>query len=586
MCNYQYIAILAVNREVKLFSMVYSVLRNFLAVLLVYTIPAPVLSADSASSLRIVASRSVYPLVVDRLVEGFLKSYPNTKIKVDTFGSLEAISMARAGKADVLITYYPPEEHRLLKEGVVVNRIEFMFSSYAIFGPPTDELGLLKESTIQNVLKKIANNKAPFISSSKNGGTYHKLFDLWKSVGINPDWSWYEISNTTPLGAMRIAAEQEAYTFADIATYIQNRKELSAALVPLYQGGYELHKPFSIMQINYDKVKRPVHPLSTKFVEYITSDIGQQIISIANRDKFNAPVFFPAAHFDPTIIAKRMHDDVERANRNFYIVSAILLIAALMFFAMLYMFFRSRNFSKEKMKADVARGIAEQASNAKSEFLSKMSHELRTPMNAILGFSQILEMKEQDEDQRRNLQEIITAGEHLHFLIDDVLELSNIENNRVKILIEEVDVDGVIGDCITLCQEAVNKNQLNISVKGPMGYKVKADVTRLKEVLINLITNAAKYNKPNGTIILEKKVVDGDWLRLSVIDTGRGISKEKQKNLFEPFERLGLESSGIEGTGIGLVISKNLVELMSGRIGFESKPDQGSTFWVDFKLFE
>ena len=586
MCKYQYIAIVGMNREIKILSMVYDALRTFLVVLLIYTIPAPAFSADSAPSLRIVASRSVYPLVVDRLIEGFLKSYPDTKIEVDFFGSFEAINMARTGKTDVLISYYPPEEIRLLKEGVVVNRIEFMFGSYAIFGPPTDELGLLQESTIQSVLKKIADNNVPFITPSKNGGTYHKLFDLWTSVGINPDWPWYEITNTTPLGAMRLAAEQEAYTFADIATYVQNRKELSTELVPLYQGGYDLHKPFSIMQINYEKVKRLEHPLSSKFVEYITSDIGQQIISIANRDKFNAPIFFPAAHFDPTIIAKRMQNDIERTNRNFYIVSGMLVIVGLMFLTMLYMFFRARNFSKARMNADIARGIAEQANNAKSEFLSKMSHELRTPMNAILGFSQILEMKEQDEEKKRNLHEIVSAGQHLHLLIDDVLELSYIENNRTKILIEEVDVDDIIGDCITLCQDVVNKSQLNLSVKGPMEYKVRADVTRLKEVLINLITNAAKYNNPNGTIIIEKKVVKGDWLRLSVSDTGRGISKEKQKNLFEPFERLGLETTGIEGTGIGLVISKNLVELMSGNIGYESELDQGSTFWVEFILAE
>jgi len=559
-------------------------LKSIFLLLMICAAPLPVLSADSEEAIRIVASRSVYPLVVDRLLESFRKQNPDTKIEVDIFGSFQAVNEARAGKADILITYYPPEELRLLEEGVVINRIEFMFGSYAIFGPPDDELGLLKESTIQNVLKKIAQNNAPFVAPSENGGTFHKLQDLWTSIGIVPDWPWYEITDTTPLGAMRIAATQEAYTFADIATYIANRKELSPALVPLYQGGYELHKPFSIMQINYAQVKRAENPLSSKLVDFIISDRGQQIISEANRDEFNAPIFFPAANFDPTVIAKRMHDNIERANRDFYIVSGMLAIIGSMLLILFYMFLRARNIMKEKAKSDIARGVAEHANTAKTEFLSRMSHELRTPMNAILGFSQILEMKENDDEKRRNLQAIVSAGHHLHHLIDDVLELSDIENSRTKILMDEVWVDEVINDCLMLAGEVVKKNQVNITVKGDVQYMVNADSTRFKEVLLNLITNAAKYNKPGGAIIIDKKLIPEDRLRISVSDTGGGISKEKQEHLFEPFERLGFERTAIEGTGIGLVISKSLVELMSGSIGFESELDQGSTFWIELTL--
>lgn len=559
-------------------------LKVLLVILLITVMPVCAVSADSEQPLRIVTGRSSFTLVIEKLVNGFLSQHPNAKVEVVTLGSLQAMEEARRGAADVFITYYRPGEGRLLKEGVVSSRIEFMFSSYVILGPPDDPLGLVKETSIRDVLRRFSENESAFIISSQRGGTYKKMVELWTSAGINPDWPWYEIIDTTSLGVMRIAADQSAYTMGDIGTYLLNKEELSSSLVPLYQGGYELHKPFSVMSLNYEKSKRKKNFNTEKFVDFIISVRGQQIISQINKDVFNGPVFFPAAHFDPGVIAKKESVRLQTVNRNLYIVTGLLTVTGSMLLVLFYMFFRTRYLRREKVKAEIDKGIAELANNTKSEFLSRMSHELRTPMNAILGFSQLLEMKEQDEEKRRNLHEIVSAGQHLHLLIDDVLELSNIENNHTKILIEEVDVDGVIGDCITLCQDAVNKNQLNLSVKGPVAYKVRADVTRLKEVLINLITNAAKYNKPNGTIILEKKVIDENWLRLSVIDTGRGISKERQKKLFEPFERLGLELSGIEGTGIGLVISKNLVELMSGRIGFESKSDQGSTFWIEFML--
>ena len=567
--------------------MAFNSLKLLLSAVLSLVLITPVYGDGSDEPLRIVAARSVYPLVIDKLIERFNKLYPDTNIEVVTHGSLQAINELREGNADVLMTYYPPEERRLLEEGLVKNRFEFMFGSYAIFGPPGDEFGLLQEVSIKNVLKKLANKEAAFIAPSPNGGTYQKMSDLWANAGINPDWSWFEVTDTTPLGAMRIAAEQQAYTFADLGTYMMNRKELSTWLVPLYQGGYELYKPFSIMQVNNARVARPEHPHAAAFIDFITSDGGQQIIRQANKDRFNAPVFFPAAHFDPNVIEKRENEELERTTRNLNIVSGLLVIMGVMFFVVLFMIFRARYFHKEKLNAEISRGIAEQASRAKSEFLSKMSHELRTPLNAILGFSQVLEMNEKDKEKKANLNEVVKAGNHLHNLIDDVLELSNIENNRVEISISEVDIAEIIKDSLVLCQESINRHKVVVNVVGHKKCKVNVDPTRLKEILVNLITNAAKYNSENGTITIKThKMFKEGRVRLSVIDTGRGISIKQQRHLFEPFERLGLESTGIEGTGIGLVICKNLVELMSGSIGFESKQGHGSEFWVEFALME
>ena len=224
-------------------------------------------------------------------------------------------------------------------------------------------------------------------------------------------------------------------------------------------------------------------------------------------------------------------------------------------------------------------------SDLKSQFLAKMSHELRTPMNAILGFSQLLLMHEEDAQKKSNLQDVLMAGEHLQHLIDDVLDLTNIDRDRVSISLREVVIDDLIKECLLYSDEMINKNKLKVVVTGDLQYKVHADPARLKEVLLNLISNAAKYNVVEGTITIEvKKMADLDRLWISVTDTGHGLSQEQQRHLFEPFERLGAEATEIEGTGIGLVISKNLIELMHGKLGFESTHGRGSTFWVELDL--
>ena len=547
-------------------------------------IPTTSFSANSEQVLQIASGRSSYTLVTEKLIEGFKKKHPDVKVEVLTIGSLRAMEEARKGAVDVLITYHRSGERQLLKEEVVRSRIEFMFSAYAIFGPPNDELISTNEQSVQNVLRILAKSEAPFVISSTRGGTYIKMTELWESAGIKTNWPWYEVADTTTLGAMRIAAEQGAYTMGDIGTYLLNREELSPSLVPLYQGGYELHKPFSVMSVNYDKVKRKKNPNAEKFVEYITSDEGQSIILDINKEIFDSPVFFPAAHFDPGVIAKRESIRLQQINRNLYIVTGMLIVTGTMLLILFYLFFRARFLQRERLKAEVDKGIAELENRTKSEFLSRMSHELRTPLNAILGFSQILEMQEKNDEKKRNLNDIVKAGKHLHHLINDILELSSLESAGVEIEISEVKVDDVINECVMLCREAFKENDINLKLKGNMQYRINADFLRLKEVILNLMTNAAKYNKKHGDIVVETQEVEDKWLRVSITDSGSGISEEKQKHLFEPFERLGYERTNIEGTGIGLVISKNLVERMSGRIGFNSVKEQGSTFWVEFSL--
>ncbi len=226
--------------------------------------------------------------------------------------------------------------------------------------------------------------------------------------------------------------------------------------------------------------------------------------------------------------------------------------------------------------------IAEKASQAKSDFLSSMSHELRTPMNAILGFAQILEMETQDESHKNFVNEIYKAGKHLLELIDDVLDLSLIESNKVKLSPESTNLKRLILDVIDLIQSSAQKNNIKIINNLPPDkeYSVFVDYTRFKQVMLNILSNAVKYNVDGGKVTISIEYIERS-ITILIADTGKGIRDEQKAHLFQPFDRAGMENSSIEGTGIGLVITKRLLEMMKGKIGYSSELNKGTTFWVE-----
>jgi len=233
-----------------------------------------------------------------------------------------------------------------------------------------------------------------------------------------------------------------------------------------------------------------------------------------------------------------------------------------------------------------AKKNAEHANKAKSEFLSSMSHELRTPLNAIIGFAQLFGIdNELNAEQKESADEIYKAGKHLLTLINEVLDLARIESGRIELSSDDVLLCNVLDECVTLIKPLAESNNLTLEyIDGSCSdVIVKADVTRLKQVILNLLSNAVKYNRKNGKISLSCATNHLESVSIHIQDTGYGISEENIQNLFQPFNRLGAEAEDIEGTGIGLVITKKLIEMMGGSIAIESTIDVGSTFSVELK---
>jgi PAS domain S-box-containing protein len=243
---------------------------------------------------------------------------------------------------------------------------------------------------------------------------------------------------------------------------------------------------------------------------------------------------------------------------------------------------------KVEEERESAREQADRANRAKSEFLSRMSHELRTPMNAVLGFAQLLRLDHLAPQQQEATEEILKAGRHLLELIDEVLDIARIEAGRLRLSLEPVDAMEVTQECISLLRPQANQEGVRLTLEPPPDgpdptIHVIADRQRLKQVLLNLISNGIKYNREQGSVrVAIDRSTEESRITIDVTDTGQGIPPERMEQLFAPFERLGVEETAIEGTGLGLALTRPLVEAMGGNIRVRSELGTGSTFTVEF----
>lgn len=234
-----------------------------------------------------------------------------------------------------------------------------------------------------------------------------------------------------------------------------------------------------------------------------------------------------------------------------------------------------------------ARESAQRANQAKSEFLSSMSHELRTPMNAILGFGQLMEYDDTlPEEHQDSVKEILKAGAHLLELINEVLDLAKVESGKIELSLEPLALSPVVEECLALVGPLAAQHDVLLDYQGLSSAVVRADNTRLKQVILNLLSNAIKYNRAGGSVSVDVQPEGTERLRVRVTDTGRGIPQARLAELFQPFSRLDAENSPIEGTGIGLSITRRIVDMMGGKVDVHSEVGVGSTFWFELPCAE
>ena len=340
--------------------------------------------AGKASRLQISAARAVADSgLIGYLVRQFSRENPGVHVHLQSVGALTALEHGYDGDADLVITHHPLEEERLVSLGYGRERVEFMHSEYAIFGPRQDTLQLATADSHIEVMQRLRDEEVDMFVPSPRSGTYARLQGLWASAGIDPDWVGYENTGVSALATLQQAATFDGYAIADMGLYLSNIKPLSASLSPLYRDSLGLKNTISAIVMSAENNPGVNQALARRFLDYLVSDAGQQAITAFSQQTFNEDIYVPSAHEDQLVINLQLLSELSEERRLRYLMVAVGTLLLLLAVTAIWFTRRVGRLERAKVVAEQERKVAERAEQAKSDFLATVSHEIRGPAGSI-----------------------------------------------------------------------------------------------------------------------------------------------------------------------------------------------------------
>lgn len=540
-------------------------------------------STKNKSLLRISAANSVVGTdIVNELAIQFKAKYPDVELKISSGGARTVLEHGRQGKADLIITHYPPDEERFMAKEFGTVDTQIMYNEYIILGPADDPENISLEKDIVDVIRLMEKNAVDFTAPSLKSGIYRKWDELLTLSGVLPNWPGYLQSEVSGKRTLLNAASNETYVMADMGTYIVEREKIKKKIIPLFRDASVLRNYISAIIVNPNKVSGVNYDIAYKFYEFLISDEVQNFLGAYGKDKYSVYIYTPAAFLDPHLRAKRSETLLQlSSDRNkLIIVSAALMFGFFIVLAIVSVWLRRKEDARLKALYD---------NKTKSAFLANMSHELRTPLNAIIGYSELLIEVGKDNSILSDLRKIHNSGKHLLRIINDILDLSKIEEGKIDLYYENIELNSFLKDISLIVKPLMDKsgNILNIEISHGI-HHVYVDETRLKQVLLNIISNAAKFTK-DGTIVLtvKRETNNNHNIIFTIIDDGIGMDEEQLSKIFSAYEQATSSTTKIfGGTGLGLTITKQLCELMNGTINVESKVGKGTRFSIKLPILK
>jgi len=546
--------------------------------------------AGKASRLQISAARAVADSgLIGYLIRQFSRENPGVHVHLQSVGALTALEHGYDGDADMVITHHPLEEERLVSLGYGRERVEFMHSEYAIFGPRQDTLQLATADSHIEVMQRLRDEEVDMFVPSPRSGTYARLEGLWASAGIDPDWIGYENTGVSALATLQQAATFEGYAIADMGLYLSNIKALSASLSPLYRDSLGLKNTISAIVMSAENNPGVNQALAGRFLDYLVSDAGQQAITAFSQQTFNEDIYVPSAHEDQLVINLQLLSELSEERRLRYLMIAVGTLLLLLAVTAVWFTRRVGLLERAKVVAEQERKVAELAEQAKSDFLATVSHEIRGPAGSIHNMAQLLRDSDLPNEPQRVAGVLHQSSERLLHTVSDVLDLSRMESGRLQLESVNLDLRELVGDLVTSLRFDAEASGLRLkcSIDTAIPAVLRGDPLRLQQILLNLVGNAIKFTEQGDVAVsvsLQQQDGNGCVLCWEVRDTGIGIAADQQQ-LFDRYVQAD-ESTARRygGSGLGLAICRQLVELMDGKIQVESMPGKGSTFSYTTRL--